>query len=131
MIDAGRLFGRGIGFPPRLGADGRLAWSEGPQNVRESIQVVLLTRLGERLLLGEFGTTMPDLLFEPNTVATRRLVQEQIAIALKRWEPRVTVEAVTVEADAEDPRAAIATIRYRLVASQAPDHTSVRLRFGA
>ena len=28
-MDAGRIFGRGIAFPPRVGADGRVAWSEG------------------------------------------------------------------------------------------------------
>ncbi len=130
MIDPAQVYGRGIAFPPRLGADGRLAWSDGPQNVRESIQVILLTRLGERLLLGEFGTTLPDLLFEPNTVATRRLVQEHITIALKQWEPRVRVQSIEVEQDPGEPRAATATIHYRLVASQALDQTLVRLRFG-
>jgi phage baseplate assembly protein W len=131
MMDAGRLFGRGLAFPPRLSADGRLAWSVGADNVREAIRVVLLTRLGERLLLGEFGTTLGDLLFEPNTLATRRLVREQIMVSLRQWEPRVRVESVEVEPDASDPRAATATIHYRLVASQATDQTSMRLQFGA
>ncbi|NTV96894.1 MAG: TOBE domain-containing protein, partial [Thiobacillus sp.] len=40
---AARLFGRGISFPPRIGSDGRIAWSEGEQNVRESIRVILMT----------------------------------------------------------------------------------------
>src|SRR5436305_1697397 len=29
-MDDGRIFGRGISFPPRVGPDGRVAWSAGP-----------------------------------------------------------------------------------------------------
>ena len=42
-------FGRGVGFPLRLTQEGRLAWSEGEGNVRESIRLILLTAQGERL----------------------------------------------------------------------------------
>ncbi|HKG94969.1 MAG TPA: hypothetical protein VKA84_23840, partial [Gemmatimonadaceae bacterium] len=54
-IDPGALFGRGIAFPPRVGPDGRLAWSAGEANVRESIRVILMTDERERLRLPEFG----------------------------------------------------------------------------
>ena len=40
-MDEGRVFGRGISFPPRVGPDGRVAWSAGPYNIREMIRVVL------------------------------------------------------------------------------------------
>jgi hypothetical protein len=30
------VFGKGMAFPPRVGADGRMAWSEGT-GIRESI----------------------------------------------------------------------------------------------
>ncbi len=40
------LFGQGLGFPPRVGADGRLVWSGGEDNVRESIRIILLTEPG-------------------------------------------------------------------------------------
>jgi phage baseplate assembly protein W len=36
---------------------------------------------------------------------------------LGRWEPRIAIEAVDVGPDPEEPRSAIATIRYRLVAT--------------
>ncbi len=126
-MDEGQLFGRGISFPPRVGADGRLAWSSGPANIRESIQVVLLTEPGERLQLPDFGGRLRAVLFEPNTVATRRLVQEQIEQALRLWEPRIALQSVTVEEDEADARAALATIRYQLVANQTAEHVTVRV----
>ena len=54
-MDQGRLFGRGISFPPRVGRDGRLAWSEGEQNVREAIRVILMTEEQEQLVARLLG----------------------------------------------------------------------------
>lgn len=123
----GTLFGSGIGFPPRVGSDGRVAWSVGEASVRESIRIILLTEPGERLMLPAFGGQLRSFLFEPNTIATRRLVREQIEQALRGWEPRIELQSVTVEADPDDAQAAIAAIHYRLVATQAADQVRLRV----
>jgi phage baseplate assembly protein W len=124
-VDAGRLLGRGISFPPRVGADGRMAWSEGEVNVREGVEVVLKTEVRERLRLPDFGAGLARFLFEPNTTTTRRQIEDRIVKALALWEPRISVESVAVDADADDPEAAIATIAYRLVATQAQERVSL------
>jgi len=125
------MFGRGISFPPRVGVDGRVCWSAGEQNVRESIRVILMTEPRERIALRDFGGGLSEFLFEPNTVATRQSVQERIGAALAQWEPRVRVESVEVESDRIDPSAATATITYRLVATQARERVSVRVSLGS
>jgi phage baseplate assembly protein W len=124
-LDQGRLLGRGVSFPPRLGSDGRWAWSEGETSVREAIRVILLTELRERMMLPEFGGSLGRFLFEPNTVTTRHLIADRIGKALTTWEPRLRVESVDVEEDPDDPQAAIATIVYRLVATQARERVSL------
>ncbi len=126
-MDPGRLLGRGISFPPRVGPDGRVAWSEGETNVREAIRVILMTEQRERLRLPEFGGGLGVFLFEPNTVTTRHLIQDRITKALEQWEPRITVESVSVEPDPEDVEAAIATITYRLVATQRRERVSLNV----
>lgn len=125
MSNAGKIFGKGISFPPRVGADGRIVWSEGETNIRESIKVILLTELGERLQLPDFGGGLNRFLFEPNTVTTRQLIKDRITKALARWEPRIVVQSVSVEPDAQDLQAAIATINYKLVATQASERVSL------
>jgi uncharacterized protein len=127
VVNAGTLLGRGISFPPRVGGDGRVAWSEGEQNIREAIQVILETELSERLRLPRFGGGLESLLFDPNTTATRTEVQDRIVKALAAWEPRVTVGSVRVDEDPDDPEAAVATIEYSLVATQAPARTTLRV----
>ena len=126
-MDDGRLFGRGLAFPPRVGSDGRVAWSEGEANVREAIQIILLTEWNERLMLPEFGGSLGRFLFEPNNVTTRHLINDRITKALGRWEPRVAVESVEVEPDAQDPQGAVATITYRLVATGARERVSLNV----
>jgi phage baseplate assembly protein W len=125
MSNAGKIFGKGISFPPRIGGDGRVVWAEGEENIRESIRVILMTELNERLYLPEFGGGLNRFLFEPNTSTTRQLIRDRIAKALARWEPRITVQSVSVEPDSQDLQSAIATIYYQLVATQASERVSI------
>jgi phage baseplate assembly protein W len=89
----------------------------GEQNVREAIQIILLTETRERLRLPEFGGGLRRFLFEPNNPSTHHLLEDAIQTALSRWEPRINLELVEVNADPNDDRAALAVIEYRLVAT--------------
>lgn len=124
-MDEGKLLGRGVSFPPRLGPDGRWAWSSGAQNIRECIQIILSTEARERLLLPDFGGGLRAYLFQPNTVTTHRVMEERITRSLARWEPRIAVESVTVESDPANAQQAFATIRYRLIARDETDQISL------
>jgi uncharacterized protein len=124
-MDGGQLYGRGMAFPPRVGPDGRVAWSEGEVNIREAIQIILKTEEQERLTLPSFGGGLRRFLFEPNTVTTRFQIQDRINKALELWEPRISITSVEVDPDPADTQAAIATIQYRLVATQVKEQVSV------
>ncbi len=129
-MDEGRLFGRGPAYPPRIGTDGRWAWSSGSENIRQAIQIILLTEMGERLMLNTFGGGLARYLFEPNTAATRRQIQSRVENALRLWEPRIKVQSVSVEPDTIDERRATIAIQYRLVATQADDQMALTVSFG-
>ncbi len=109
--------GQGISWPPRVDGDGRLLLSADADNVREAIQVILLTEPGERVRLPEFGAGLSHFLFEPNIPATHIAIARRITQSLMRWEPRIRVAQVEVDADPTDPHAALATITYRLVST--------------
>lgn len=123
------LFGQGLSFPPRVGPDGRLAWSTGEDNVRESIRLILMTVPGERLMRERFGCGLRQFLFEPNTVTTRELIRQRIIQAIGRWEPRVKVQEVLVEKNESDPRIAAVTIYFRLIATQSVEQLDLTLKF--
>ena len=125
------VFGKGLSFPPRVGADGRMVWSEGEQGIRESITVILKTEPGERVGLTEFGAGLGRHLFEPNNATTHARMEDSIKQVLGQWEPRITVESVEIAADEGDNEAAIATITYRLVATAARERITVGIPLAA
>lgn len=127
-MDGGQLYGRGMSFPPRVGADGRIVCSEGETNIREAIEVILQTARNERINLPQFGAGLQKLLFEPNTAATQFQIEDRITKALQLWEPRISVTAVDVAVDPSDPQSAIATITYKLVSTQVTGSVSLSVQ---
>jgi phage baseplate assembly protein W len=131
MLDEGKLFGRGLHFPPKITANGRWAWSAGSENIRQSIQIILQTESLERLMLPGFGCGLKKMLFQPNSVETHSLIEELITRALERWERRIQVSSVEVLADPEEPNTAWITLRYKLVSNQSPDKMQLRIQLSA
>src|SRR6267143_5358901 len=124
------LFGQSLSFPPRVGAAGGFVWSQGEDNIRESIAVILKTNPNERVALADFGAGLNLFLFEPNEAATHARVKDAIVRALTRWEGRIRVENVDVTTDPADSEAALASITYRLVATQALERINVNIPLG-
>lgn len=125
------VFGKGMSFPPRVGADGRMVWSEGEAGIRESITVILKTDPGERVGLADFGAGLGRHLFEPNNAATHARMEDSITRALAQWEPRIAVESVEIAPDENDAEVAIATITYRLVATAARERLTLGIPVAA
>lgn len=130
-MDQARLFGQGVGFPPRVGADGHMRWSSGEENIREAIRIILMTEPGERLYRPDFGAGLGRFLFEPNIAATHVAIADRIRDALTAFEPRIRVQGVEVAAHPQDAETAIATISYTLVATQQRERLSVGVSLGA
>ncbi|HWI61962.1 MAG TPA: GPW/gp25 family protein [Symbiobacteriaceae bacterium] len=118
---------KGFAFPPRLDADGRWAWVEGTESIRESIRVILSTSPGERRKLPGFGAGLRNFLYEPNTATTRRLIQESVTRALQKWEKRIWLTSVSVEPDPADLEAAVVSVSFRVLATGADERFRMRL----
>jgi phage baseplate assembly protein W len=127
-MDLGLALGRGIAFPPVIGPDGRLGFSTGERNIRESIEIILRTEQRERLRAPRFGAGLATYLFAPNTPATWRALEDRVEKALAIWEPRIVADAIAVTRDPDDDEAAIASIDYHLVATQTPATATLTLR---
>jgi phage baseplate assembly protein W len=106
--------GRGWPFPIRPAPGGRLAFVGGDEKVRQSIWLILATAPGERQMRPEFGCGIHDLVFEPNTARLHGVVQATVREALTRWEPRIDVLDVRVEAPPEARNHLLIRIDYRL-----------------
>lgn len=105
-----------LSFPFRIGTDGRTAAPPDlDAHVRDELLQLLLTTLGERLFLPEFGTTLRRLVFENTSDTTLGLTQSVVADALQKWlGTRVDVLGLTVTADNS---AIEVLLQYRAVGS--------------
>lgn len=79
--------------------DGKVETSSDSENIRQSVQIILLTEPGERRLHPEFGTKLHQFLFENMDSQTKEMICREVRHALQMWEKRI--EDIRVEARAE------------------------------
>ena len=68
----------------------------GVEHLRQSIEDILTTPLGSRLMRPEYGSTIRRFLDLPVSEGWKSAVQAEAARALKRWEPRLELTQVQV-----------------------------------
>ena len=110
----GEFIGRGWRFPILPNDAGRLTFSDGDKNVEQCLRILLLTRLGERVMRPAFGNEAPRLVFSPGSERYLRLIETSIREAVRDWEPRVTLDDVRAEADPVDDVRVTVSISYRV-----------------
>jgi uncharacterized protein len=108
------FIGTGWRFPIAPGAGGSLAWSSADDNVEHSLRVLLLTRVGERVMRADFGSRLGELVFRPGSDQNLRAIEREIDAVIRRGEPRVEVLGVRAEADGDDPTHVTVSLSYRV-----------------
>jgi len=120
MVTPDDFLGTGWTFPILPDAAGKLAYVSGDDNVAQSVQLLLLTQLKERVMRPTFGCGAPSYVFAPGSVLYLNLLQQTVSDALTMWEPRVDVLSVTAEADADDPTQVTVSVSCRVRATNSP-----------
>lgn len=108
------FIGRGFSWPMTVDHTGSILLTEGPDDLDRSIQLVLMTAPGERVMRPQFGCRIWDLLFEPVTANLLGLIAEAVRDAVAQWEPRVEVVDVVPVPDPDDGGLIRVGISYRV-----------------
>lgn len=115
------FLGRGWAFPPRAElTTGRIAMTAYEEDVRQSIGITLETSKGERVMRPEFGCGIHDLVFDVLSTAMLRRVEREVEEALRRFEARIDVEGVRVDATAAERGRLDVSIDYRIRSTNQP-----------
>lgn len=69
----------------------------GRDHLRQSIQDILSTPIGSRVMRRDYGSRLPDLIDEPISSDLTIRIFAETAAALIKWEPRYRVSRVFVE----------------------------------
>lgn len=113
------ILGKGFTFPLQTNSVGGIKVSAYAEKIEESIRIILGTQQGERLMRPTFGANLKKLAFAPNTPATANLARHYVEEALTTWEPRISIDEVTVQNNNAEAQLFI-NIRYRIKTTNEP-----------
>lgn len=64
------------------------------EHIRQSIVDILTTPLGSRVMRRDYGSLLFELIDRPTNAAIDLLLMAASVDALRRWEPRVSIQAI-------------------------------------
>ena len=98
------FLGTGWGFPPNFvkGLNSVELISD-EEDIRSSLEILLSTRIGERIMQPTYGCELTKLLFEPIDIALTAYIKDLINDAILYHEPRIVLNDVILDiSDSEE-----------------------------
>lgn len=91
------FLGRGWSFPPTFNAtSGEVEMTERAEDIKRSLEVLLTTAVGERVMQPKYGCNMDELLFEALDTGTKTLIEDKIRTAILYFEPRIDAKKIVL-----------------------------------
>ncbi|HET8804791.1 MAG TPA: GPW/gp25 family protein [Aequorivita sp.] len=113
MNTAEIFLGEGWSFPPHFDKKtGELVTTAGIVDINKSLEILLSTRLGERIMLPSYGCNLEELLFQPLNITLKTYIQEMIKTAILYFEPRIDTHSVSLDTTNELSGEILINIEY-------------------
>lgn len=94
------FIGTGWTFPPTFNNQtGTVEMSDGTKDIEESLNILLSTTLGERVMQLNYGCNLKEYLFESLDSNLIGYIKQKVEDAILFYEPRITVIKVEVTPD--------------------------------
>ena len=96
------FLGTGVTFPPQIDpATGRFKMSKGSQSVKESIYLILMTQVTERITRPDFGTRTASYVFMDVNLTELTMMKRDLEDSIMSQEPRVSDVEVSTQMQAQ------------------------------
>jgi hypothetical protein len=94
------FLGTGWSFPPAFNADsGTVVTVSDATDIVQSLQILITTKLNERVMRPDYGCDLTPLLFENITVTLLTGIKDIIKTAILKYEPRINVTDIVFTSD--------------------------------
>jgi len=111
------FIGTGWAFPPRPDGRGGIATASDDEKIRQAIQIILGTPIGQRVMRPTFGSRLHELVFAPLNAETMGMAEMFVMDALRFWEPRIEVTDVVARTDRRRPSMLLIDVQYVIKAT--------------
>jgi phage baseplate assembly protein W len=94
------FLGTGWFFPPVFDRDaGTVLLVSDVKDIEQSLNILLSTSLGERVMQPRYGCNLTDYVFEPLSSTTIGFIKNLVTNAILYYEPRIITEEINVTAE--------------------------------
>jgi phage baseplate assembly protein W len=97
------FLGRGWSFPPSFQRGAGVQMLDGEDDIRSSLEILLSTRIGERVMQPEYGCNTDRMVFESMTTGFQTSMKNQVEKAILSDEPRIDLN--NIDLVVQDPSA--------------------------
>jgi uncharacterized protein len=103
----GSFLGTGWSFPPTFdNSSNTVIMTSDEADIQLSLQILLATRKGERVMEPDYGCNLDKMLFEPITTTFKTYIADMIRTSILYYEARIDLNSVTVD-DSQDAQGII------------------------
>jgi hypothetical protein len=108
------FLGVGWTLPIKLNQNGQVKVARYEDSVQQSIWMILSTAKGERVMRPDFGCSIHEKVFSPNSLGTVGQIVSDVRDALIEWEPRIDVLDVDTIPDSSQPNVILIQVNYQI-----------------
>jgi phage baseplate assembly protein W len=109
------FLGRGWSFPPNFAqTPPGVTLLEEEADIASSLEILLSTTPGERVMQPLYGCNLGELVFETLDTRMKTLMADKIESAILYFEPRVKLESVKLDDSRENEGIALIEVIYRV-----------------
>lgn len=123
MAEEKSFLGRGWGFPVTFNSElGKVNMVTDALDIKQSLEIYLKTRSGERLLRLNYGTVLQDHVYDTAGTDNLNYLCERLKNDLRIYEPRIIVLHVDVDDDKVNEGLIHFKVEYEIQASNVRDN---------
>ena len=112
------FLGTGWSFPPEFDkAKKTVVMTSEEVDIKKSLEILLATRLGERIMQPTYGCNLEELMFKPLNITLKTFVIDLIKTAILYHEPRIDVEKIDIDPTNELQGELLILVDYRIRAT--------------
>ena len=92
------FIGTGWSFPPSFNKfNGAVDVTSDETDIQRSLEILLSTRKGERIMQPDYGCNLDEMLFEPMNTTFKTYMGEVISTAILFYEARIQLQSVMID----------------------------------
>ena len=92
------FLGTGWGFPPSFSNKAaQVGLLTDEDDIQSSLEILLSTRQGERVMRQDYGCNLDEMVFEPLTTTFKTYIKDLISTAILYYEARIEVNKIEID----------------------------------